>query len=321
MATSAKSVRRAFTLVELLVVIAVIGILVGMLFPAIQAVRGAARRSSCLNNLRNIVLAAHNYEATNQAFPKADDGEGSSLFVELTTFLDQQFLYERSLEDLGPSETRADRLRELSDIPFETLFCPATPEQFQKANVTTPDQGEFTTHYYGVAGLLGSGNSSDGTRTYTYKELDLAVDPTGGPVSLNGIFSPDAEGRFSLARGLQDIRDGASNTIMFSEVSQSPDLTGTTTDRGGWAFGAEYKTGSGEQPMEKFYSAKSISENINGTTNTDVNELAFGSTHNGGANVSFADGSTRFLRDRLSLDILKTIASIDRLETPERLEE
>ena len=324
MTTSNKSSRSAFTLVELLVVIAVIGILISMLFPAIQAVRGAARRSSCLNNLRNIVLAAHNFEATNQSFPKTDDGEGTGLFVELTSYLDQEYLYDRSVDDLDtsttPTETRADRLKEVSSIAFETLFCPAAPEQFQKANVA--DHGEYTTHYYAVAGPLGTAESSDGTRCYTYKELELTPDPTGGPISLHGMFSPDKKGFFQYARGLRDIRDGASNTIFFSEIATSSDVGGTTTDRGGWAFGAEYKTsGTGDKPVEKIYVAKSISENINRNTNTDVNELAFGSSHNGGANFGFADGSVRYIRDKINLDILKTIASIDRLETPERLDE
>ena len=218
--------------------------------------------------------------------------------------------------DTAAGETRADRLAELSNIPFETLFCPATTEQVHQANVA--NQGKFTTHYYAVAGPTDTAESSDGTRTYTYKEL--TPEPSGGQVSLNGLFSPDDEGRFSFSRGLRDIRDGASNTIIFGEIARSPQFDSITTDRGGWAFGATYQTG-GSQSVQDIYVAKSISDNINRTEKTAVNELSFSSVHNGGVNFAFGDGSVRFVRDRISLDILKTFASIDRLETPERLEE
>ncbi len=67
----AKRSKRGFTLVELLVVIAIIGVLVALLLPAIQAAREAARRNSCLNNIKNIGLAIHNYNDVNKAFPLA----------------------------------------------------------------------------------------------------------------------------------------------------------------------------------------------------------------------------------------------------------
>jgi len=96
--------RKAFTLVELLVVIAIIGILIALLLPAVQAAREAARRSQCTNNLKQFVLAGHNYHDVYKTFPRfsytysADSGshwEGFSVHTMLLPYIEQGALYDQ----------------------------------------------------------------------------------------------------------------------------------------------------------------------------------------------------------------------------------
>ena len=107
-----KSFRSAFTLVELLVVIAIIGVLVGLLLPAVQAAREAARRMSCSNNFKQIGLAVHNYHSAYKQLPTNKSGTQNlattwwdpsdlarqkqlSWLVGLTPFFEQQAVWEQ----------------------------------------------------------------------------------------------------------------------------------------------------------------------------------------------------------------------------------
>lgn len=357
--------RSGFTLVELLTVIAVIGILVSLLFPAVQAVRNAARHGSCLNNIRQIAIACQNFETANQRLPTAGvewhwahvsdsnnpdsyhNPVAGSMLTPLLPYLNQLGLFERLQEDLGdvakdtlPAETETvgDRLAELSDANVETFHCAATIDQYRLSNssVVAGDreyQGKFTSHYYGIAGPLGRGKSTDTPPSYypsvasTYSELMAGpqVVPVGGQISLEGVFAPNPNGTFSsrLALNTDDILDGSSNTLAIGEVARSfTSFNGDDPIMLGWAFGALYNGTIEEPELEYTYSSKSFKFKINKTGGENdprdyyamLNTTPFNSNHGGGANFALADGSCRFINETVDPDVLKTWMSINRRE-------
>ncbi|MFM9068057.1 MAG: DUF1559 domain-containing protein [Planctomycetota bacterium] len=89
--------RPGFTLVELLVVIAIIGILVALLLPAVQAAREAARRTQCLNNLKQLGLALHNYHDSRRSFPAGASPNVTAFNwrVAIWPFMEQQSLFDQ----------------------------------------------------------------------------------------------------------------------------------------------------------------------------------------------------------------------------------
>lgn len=190
---STKHNRAAFTLVELLVVIAIIAVLVALLLPAVNAAREAARRSSCMNNLRQFGLANANFESTARHYPASwNAGGGWSAQARLLPYLEENAIARRVDFAQSYNSTNADETDvRVSSLRIPTYLCPSEPHDMVRMKNGVPK------HYplnYGVS--LGE-----------WFVWDPATGRGGG-----GAFFPESSLKHAA------FVDGLSNTICAAEV-------------------------------------------------------------------------------------------------------
>ena len=322
--------RAGFTLIELLVVIAIIAVLIALLLPAVQAAREAARRAQCVNNLKQLGIAMHNYHDLTNGLPWGHGYFGWndwSGFVLLLPQLEQQPLYNAiNFANTGNASNPGNGMSPTAAAGLQN----STVFNTKLNNLLCPSDIDRVTSVYGK--LNYAGNAGNAPESFFDTNKDGAS---------NGLFFSVANGKNGTIR-FSDVLDGLSNTAAFSEkvkgignntntydglkpsssqvqvalaatgnnndnVPQpyyascvaSPATPSATYASSGFATGAYWFDGHPENGMYNHVMVPNSWTCSNGNVN-DAGAFPASSRHSGGVNMLKGDGSVKFIKASIS---------------------
>ncbi|MCE9555036.1 MAG: DUF1559 domain-containing protein [Planctomycetes bacterium] len=294
-----------FTLVEMLVVIAIIGILISLLLPAIQKVRESASRTACQNKLRQLGLACHLYENGHGTFPPGrvkDSGPKASWLRFTLPYIEQTEVDAAYDGKVAWNHANNKTAREMA-VP--TFICPSAPQRGSKiSNAAGTISG-------GISDFVAIGRLHKDAVAAGMFASHIPATPAAADF-IPGILNVDER------VGLNKIGDGTTHTIIIGELAGRPThylrpgVTGpmNLVGKGMWADDDSMSTSvKGSNYPDPTNASGWVEAPFGPCPMNCTNKSELFSFHPGGVNVAFGDGSVVFLREDIEIDVLANLVT------------